>query len=377
MSDSSLPRRVHFNVDRPEATNSVPYLEHSTATRHSVPGTQIENPDRSPLIQAQPDSIQPAMAQNHQPPPSARTSSGNDTRPLFSTAQKGNRSANNLTSEDVMTSSPEMLPTDNKALSTAFSKPAEEGYSSRPYSLASEPSYYGEEKHISFGMVPQGVATPEAPAPAHWSGREAAEASEETLYDPRSSSAELRSFGVKAPPAIRRRDPPDSIESEEGSSNTLRSALRASTGDNNMIRSVDLLRGKGSSRLEEGGRPAEKGVFANMLKLYGLTSRRNRNQSETGGVANDLQSRTTSIDSSRFHGTSADFGESRAVSMNEGEMLDPDDPRITGAEPNKIDDEKHARNTFTSHAGLNRYKKRQASIKYHISCTPFPLHLQL
>ena len=58
--------------------------------------------------------------------------------------------------------------------------------------------------------------------------------------------------------------------------------------------------------------------------------------------------------------------------MSEGamDMFDEDDPRITGAKSNTIDQEKHAQATTEKDADLNEKKKRQASIKYHISCKP-------
>ncbi|KAG8890577.1 hypothetical protein FRB98_007131 [Tulasnella sp. 332] len=147
----------------------------------------------------------------------------------------------------------------------------------------------------------------------------------------------------------------------------LRSALR-SQSDMNLRRTATLSRGP-SSRLEEGGVKAERGVFANLIKLYGLTSQRNASHSVMGASSNGSRSRASSLDSS--FPTARNFGASRASSIQSDaeclqEPMDPDDPRITGVKGNHIDDEKHAAETFVKLAPLNPKKKRTASIKYHI-----------
>ncbi|KAG9039649.1 hypothetical protein FRB95_009230 [Tulasnella sp. JGI-2019a] len=146
----------------------------------------------------------------------------------------------------------------------------------------------------------------------------------------------------------------------------LRSALR-SHSDMNLRRTATLSRGP-SSRLEEGGVRAERGVFANLIKLYGLTTHRNASHSAMGlSTTNGSRSRASSLDSS--FPTARTFGASRTSSMAtdaEDEALDPDDPRVTGIKGNRIDDEKHAGETFVTLAPLTPKKKRTASIKYHI-----------
>ncbi|KAG8893840.1 hypothetical protein FRB99_001675 [Tulasnella sp. 403] len=49
------------------------------------------------------------------------------------------------------------------------------------------------------------------------------------------------------------------------------------------------------------------------------------------------------------------------------ELLDPDDPRITGVKLNIIDQEKHAKETVEAQAPMEKHKKRSAAIRYHIS----------
>ena len=180
-----------------------------------------------------------------------------------------------------------------------------------------------------------------------------------------------RSFAPQSPPNIYRQPSGNSTALAP----TLRSALRRSQSGFDLGKSEDLKRG-GTGLMEEGGgtRPS-KGVFANLLTLYGISGGRHRSQSHgsfSTRISGISRSRCGSMESTAFP-TARDFGDrSRCNSMmSEGyDLVDPDDPRITGVPKNTIDQQGHAKDTVEDHASLTKRKKRQASIKYHISCEP-------
>lgn len=153
----------------------------------------------------------------------------------------------------------------------------------------------------------------------------------------------------------------------------LRSALRHSQSEFDIRQSSNLDRGR-SALLEEGpggNTRANPGVFANLLKLYGMAGPRQRSHSHMTGSEGYSRSRCNSLDSS-FFPTARDYRDrSRCSSMmSEGNMdlFDPDDPRVTGAKVNTIDQEKHAKETVEQDSAMDKKKKRQAAVKYHISC---------
>lgn len=188
-----------------------------------------------------------------------------------------------------------------------------------------------------------------------------------SIYDRKGSfTGKAPPFDVPSPPPVHRQ-----ASSHSGSSRLpLRSILR-SRSEVDMRHSAGLDRRR-SSRLEEGGIQAQRGVFANLIKLYGLTTHRGTSQSAMGlSATNGSRSRASSLDSAVFP-TARAYGASRTSSVateGEGQPLDPDDPRLTGVKINRIDDEKHAQETFVTQAPLAKWKKRRASIKYHICCT--------
>jgi len=151
------------------------------------------------------------------------------------------------------------------------------------------------------------------------------------------------------------------------STRPLRPALRQSHSDVDLAslhRGTNLSR-NASARLEEGGVRAHRGVFS---KLYGLS--RNRSGTKSQFSHTDYsRSRANSCDSIAL--TSArglDRYKSNASGISLGETLDPDDPKVTGAPPNRIDQENHAKATFGSYTTMEKKKKRRASIQYHVSC---------
>ncbi|KAG8931143.1 hypothetical protein FRC02_003167, partial [Tulasnella sp. 418] len=166
-------------------------------------------------------------------------------------------------------------------------------------------------------------------------------------------------------------------------SSSLRSALRQSRSEVNlsnrfMDRGTSLNRAVGSSRLEEGGVRAERGIFGNLLRRYGLSRDRRPGISSQGGTSMGIsRSRANSWDSgmmfpserSRSRNLSSLYPcESTGLNPEGGRdfLLEPDDPKITGLPPNRIDQEKHAQDTFVSQARMDKKKKKRAAIKYHL-----------
>lgn len=164
-----------------------------------------------------------------------------------------------------------------------------------------------------------------------------------------------------------------SVADPANSTPGLRSALRQSQSEYDLRRSAAELNRGGSALLEEGagGTRAHPGVFANLLKLYGISNVRQRSHSQMTGSEGYSRSRCNSLDSSVFP-TARDYRDrSRCSSMmSEGymDMFDPDDPLVTGARVNNIDQEKHAKETVEPQAEMDKKKKRQAAIRYHIAC---------
>lgn len=174
------------------------------------------------------------------------------------------------------------------------------------------------------------------------------------------------------PPSLNEPNPP-----------ALRSALR------NAQAQVNLGRGEAINRvntagLEEGDSTrVRSGVFTNLLKLYGMSGnglhhrRTGRSQSQHSMASSTSRGRDESCDST-FFPTARNYGgdqtPSRCTStqsVGNMELLDSDDPRITGIRTNTIDQEKHAKDTIEPEAKFDKRRKRQASIKYHISCKSF------
>lgn len=170
------------------------------------------------------------------------------------------------------------------------------------------------------------------------------------------------------PPSLNEPNPP-----------ALRSALR------NAQAQVNLGRGEAINRvntagLEEGDSTrVRSGVFTNLLKLYGMSGnglhhrRTGRSQSQHSMASSTSRGRDESCDST-FFPTARNYGgdqtPSRCTStqsVGNMELLDSDDPRITGIRTNTIDQEKHAKDTIEPEAKFDKRRKRQASIKYHIS----------
>ena len=129
-----------------------------------------------------------------------------------------------------------------------------------------------------------------------------------------------------------------------------------------------LSRSRNTSRLEEGGLRARSGMFASLLSLYGV-SRNARSSSRHSNV--HTLSRESSMMSesqnSQAHSTALQRG---VTTCNP--ILDDDDPRITGAAPNRRDEDKRPNRPtliqrLTSRYGKQTKDPKGPAITYHIS----------
>ncbi|KAG8952585.1 hypothetical protein FRC00_006667 [Tulasnella sp. 408] len=169
------------------------------------------------------------------------------------------------------------------------------------------------------------------------------------------------------------------LGSQEPTPPALRSALRNPQAQVGLARSETINR-VNTAGLEEGDSTrVRSGVFTNLLKLYGMSGnglhhrRTGRSQSQLSMATDASRGRDDSYDSMYFP-TARNYGGDQiasrctsTMSVGNMELLDPDDPRVTGARVNTIDQEKHAKDTVEPEANLDKRRKRQASIKYHIS----------
>ncbi|KAG9002872.1 hypothetical protein FRB90_011297 [Tulasnella sp. 427] len=195
---------------------------------------------------------------------------------------------------------------------------------------------------------------------------------------PQPFSPPVPAFTYKGSPASSRPQITHAFR-QDSSPSILRSALRNSQNQVATGRGEELDR-VNTTALEEGDSTrVRSGVFTNLLKLYGMSGgglhhrRTGRSHSQISMANSTSRGRDESCDS-LFFPTARNYGgyqtPSRCTStqsFGNMELLDPDDPRITGAMVNTIDQEKHAKDTVGPEAKLDKKKKRQASIKYHIS----------
>lgn len=142
--------------------------------------------------------------------------------------------------------------------------------------------------------------------------------------------------------------------------NVLRSAMRRSYSED--FSAPGVTRANSGSNLEAGGvRRKQEGVFSNLIHSYGF-SRRERHVSEgtvSTGVDSRYQSQAVSrANSNESAGALLRLRRTRrrdsVLSLGGDALLDDDDPRITGVKPNRLDDEKKARETFKSSLKLDK-----------------------
>lgn len=129
-----------------------------------------------------------------------------------------------------------------------------------------------------------------------------------------------------------------------------------------------MSRSRNTSRLEEGGLRARPGMFASLLSLYGVS--RNAQPSSRHTNVHTLSRENTMMSErqiSQAHSTALQRGVTTCNAV-----LDEDDPRITGAGPNRRDEDKQPiRPTFmqrlTSRYGKQTKESKGPAITYHIS----------
>jgi hypothetical protein len=144
----------------------------------------------------------------------------------------------------------------------------------------------------------------------------------------------------------------------------LRSAMRRSYSED--FSAPTAARGGSGSALEAG--PGEhrenKGTFSNLMHSYGLA--RGQSRASDGTISTGIDSRYQSQAVSRANSNESTGAllrlrrmrrASSALSLGGETMLDDDDPRITGVKPNRIDDEKKARETFKDSLKLDKNMK--------------------
>lgn len=137
-----------------------------------------------------------------------------------------------------------------------------------------------------------------------------------------------------------------------------------------------LSRSRNTSRLEEGGMRARPGMFASLLSLYGVS--RNARPSSRHSNIHTL-SRENSMTLERQTSQARSTALQRGVTTCDI-ILDEDDPRITGAGPNRSDEDKrHIRPTLiqrlTSRYGRQVKDTKEPAITYHISRELFSLQM--
>jgi len=168
-------------------------------------------------------------------------------------------------------------------------------------------------------------------------------------------------------PSLRYDDPPQVASSRRPPLRAHFSDVQLDTGG------YSLSRRRNTSRLEEGGVKARPGMFASLLSLYGV-SRNARSSSRHSNV--HTLSRENSMISERQISQAHSTALQRGVTTCDT-ILDEDDPRITGAGPNRRDEDKRpTRPTLiqrlTSRYGKQTKDPKGPAITYHISRELFP-----
>lgn len=137
----------------------------------------------------------------------------------------------------------------------------------------------------------------------------------------------------------------------------LRSVIRRSYSEDFTAPTVS--RGGSGSALEAGpgGHRPQRGGFSSLMQTYGLSRGGRRISEGTASTATGLDSRYQSQVVSRANSNDSAGAllrlrrtrrQDSTLSMGGETLLDDDDPRVTGAKPNRIDDENKARETFKS-----------------------------
>jgi hypothetical protein len=162
----------------------------------------------------------------------------------------------------------------------------------------------------------------------------------------------------------------------------LRSAMRRSYSED--FSTPTAARGGSGSALEAG--PGDyrenKGTFSNLMQTYGLARRQSR--ASEGTISTGVDSRYQSQAVSRANSNESAGAllrlrrmrrASSVLSLGGETLLDDDDPRITGVKPNRIDDEKKARETFKDSLKLDKSIKDPCIVlninsMYHLLNSP-------
>ncbi|CAE6443654.1 unnamed protein product [Rhizoctonia solani] len=121
-----------------------------------------------------------------------------------------------------------------------------------------------------------------------------------------------------------------------------------------------VIRAGSGSALEAGAQAprGQPGVFSNLMQSYGFSRRLSE-----GSVSTAIDSRYQSQAVSRANSNESAGALLRlrrmrrrdsALSLGGDTLLDDDDPRVTGAKPNRIDDENKARETFKDSLKLDK-----------------------
>ena len=137
-----------------------------------------------------------------------------------------------------------------------------------------------------------------------------------------------------------------------------------------------LSRSRNTSRLEEGGVRARSGMFASLLSLYGVSRNARRSSSRHSNVHTLSRESSMMSEDSQAHSTALQRG---LTTCNP--ILDDDDPRITGAAPNRRDEQKRPIRPTLIQRLTSRYGKQTKdpkdpkgpAITYHISRELCPL----
>ncbi|KAG8747427.1 hypothetical protein FRC10_001098 [Ceratobasidium sp. 414] len=144
----------------------------------------------------------------------------------------------------------------------------------------------------------------------------------------------------------------------------LRHGIRRSYSED--LSAPTAARGGSGSALEAGpgGYREQKGTFSKLMHTYGLS--RGERQVSQGTISTGVDSRYQSQAVSRANSNESGNAILRmrrtrrvdsTLSLGGDALLDDDDPRITGAKPNRIDDENKARETFKQSLKLDKKMK--------------------
>ena len=128
-----------------------------------------------------------------------------------------------------------------------------------------------------------------------------------------------------------------------------------------------LSRSRNTSRLEEGGVRARPGMFASLLSLYGVSRNARMSRHSNVHTLSRENSMMSECQRSQAHSTALQRG---LTTCNP--VLDEDDPRITGAGPNRRDEDKRPIRPTLIQRLTSHYKKqpndpKEPAITYHIS----------